>query len=78
LLVLEEEKLGHYSSEHLTKLDGYITRIEELIGKQRDRVDKLIGNEPSATLAEGLLSRLLQTQALFQQHRMRVVDLLRD
>jgi hypothetical protein len=78
LLIAEETMLGQYSAEHLTKLDGHIARIDELIANQRDVVAKLNGEERAAISANNLLDRLLEAQVLYQKHRTRVVAQLRD
>jgi hypothetical protein len=78
LLMAEETTLGQYSAEHLTKLDGHIARIDELIANQRDVVAKLNGDGRGAIAASNLLDRLLEAQVLYQRHRTRVVAQLRD
>ena len=77
LLLLEEEKLGQYSEEHVAQIDRHILRIAETIARQRDLIVKLNGNGRAANSAEELLGTLVQTQALYEQRRTTILKELR-
>ena len=76
LLLAEEQRLGDYSTEHLAVLDQYIAKNDEFIVRQRTIIDQLNGDgqECVAKSAQELLDALIETQALYREHRTRIQD----
>ena len=73
LLIEEEDRLAS-NYEQLAKFEDEIAKSEERINFQRARVAAMESAERDTTAARSVLENLVQIQAIYKQHRQRIVE----
>ena len=73
LLIEEEDRLAS-NYEQLAKFEAEIAKSEERINFQRARVAAMESAERDTTAARSVLENLVQIQAIYKQHRQRIVE----
>lgn len=72
LLIEEEDRLG-FNYEQLARFEAEIAKSAERISFQRARVAAMESAERDTTAARSVLENLIQIQAIYRQHRQRIV-----
>jgi hypothetical protein len=73
LLLEEEDKLG-YRVERLGNVQRHISEGGRRIAMQKALIAKLMTEGQDVTLAESMLSKLVEIQKMFEQYRQIVLD----
>ena len=73
LLIEEEDRLA-LNCEQLAKFEQEIAKSEERIKFQRARVAAMEEAERDSAVARSVLENLIQIQAIYKQHRQRIVQ----
>ena len=72
LLIEEEDRLA-FNYQQLAKFEDEIAKSEERINFQRARVAAMEGAKHDTAAARSVLENLIQIQAIYKQHRQRIV-----